>query len=81
VLIVGGVGLASNLLSATILGGHAHHHHAATEEESPLVDQSAHADCAHSKVAIKKPARSMNLSILGALLHVLGDAINNIAVM
>ncbi|KAI0196020.1 cation efflux family protein [Xylaria flabelliformis] len=111
VLIIGSVGLALNILSATLLhehhghdhGGHSHGHdhaHAGQEhghshgpanveaaipssqnssEDIPLTPISAHAEHRHTIVKLQAPGR--DLGMMGVLVHVLGDALNNVAVI
>ncbi|KAI0446995.1 cation efflux protein [Xylaria telfairii] len=117
VLIIGSVGLALNILSATLLhehhghdhGGHSHGHdhgHAEHEHEHghghghshgpvnveaaipssqsssdniPLTPISAHAEHRHTIVKLQAPGR--DLGMMGVLVHVLGDALNNVAVI
>ncbi|KAI0206383.1 cation efflux protein [Astrocystis sublimbata] len=128
VLIIGAVGLALNILSATLLhehhghdhGGHSHghghahgehdhehaghdhehghghghehsHDHANVEAAIPLERHShslenpvpspihAHAEHRHTVVKLQAPGR--DLGMLGVFVHVLGDALNNVAVI
>ncbi|KAI0489792.1 cation efflux protein [Xylaria cf. heliscus] len=117
VLIIGSVGLALNIISATLLhehhghdhGGHSHGHdhahahahaHAGHEhghshgpvnveaaipsshdssEDIPLTPISAHAEHRHTIVKLQAPGR--DLGMMGVLVHVLGDALNNVAVI
>ncbi|KAI0106173.1 cation efflux protein [Nemania sp. FL0031] len=120
VLIIGSVGLALNILSATLLhehhghdhGGHGHgHSHSHTASDShehghahehghshshdnieaaipssqssndhiPLTPISAHAEHRHTIVKLQAPGR--DLGMMGVLVHVCGDALNNLAVI
>ncbi|KAH8165994.1 hypothetical protein CIB48_g2268 [Xylaria polymorpha] len=119
VLIIGSVGLALNILSATLLhehhghdhGGHSHgHDHAhaghghehehehghghshgpvnveaaipssqSSSDDIPLTPISAHAEHRHTIVKLQAPGR--DLGMMGVLVHVLGDALNNVAVI
>ncbi|KAI0915144.1 cation efflux protein [Ustulina deusta] len=118
VLIIGSVGLALNILSATLLhehhghdhGGHGHgHSHSHTESHSHepghehehndgpvnieaaipssqdsrenivLTPISAHAEHRHTIVKLQAPGR--DLGIMGVLIHVISDALNNVAVI
>ncbi|RYC63009.1 hypothetical protein CHU98_g3187 [Xylaria longipes] len=111
VLIIGSVGLALNILSATLLhehhghdhGGHSHgHNHAhagqehghshgpvnveaaipssqSSSEDIPLTPISAHAEHRHTIIELQAPGR--DLGMMGVLVHVLGDALNNVAVI
>ncbi|KAI1133710.1 cation efflux protein [Nemania abortiva] len=120
VLIIGSVGLALNILSATLLhehhghdhGGHSHgHSHSHTVSDShehghehehghshshdnieaaipsgqsssdhvPLTPISAHAEHRHTIVKLQTPGR--DLGMMGVLVHVCGDALNNLAVI
>ncbi|KAI1189983.1 cation efflux protein [Nemania serpens] len=120
VLIIGSVGLALNLLSATLLhehhghdhGGHDHgHSHSHTVDDSHahghghehghshshvnieaaitssrnssqgilLTPISAHAEHRHTIIKLQAPGR--DLGMMGVFIHVLGDALNNLAVI
>ncbi|TGJ80372.1 hypothetical protein E0Z10_g8391 [Xylaria hypoxylon] len=116
VIIIGSVGLALNILSASILHehhGHDHdthdHGHSDAENHShdpehghehshspvnieaaipsrqhsiddiPLTPISAHAEHRHTIIELRAPGR--DLGMLGVLVHVLGDALNNVAVI
>ncbi|KAL1981996.1 hypothetical protein VTN96DRAFT_1962 [Rasamsonia emersonii] len=87
IFIVGCVGLGLNLISATFL--HEHDHAGTTlpagiSEEEGSADATnlsllAHNNHRHHNIAPKP--KSYDLGILGVLLHVVGDAINNVGVM
>ncbi|KAJ2988590.1 hypothetical protein NUW58_g3893 [Xylaria curta] len=126
VLIIGSIGLALNIISATLLhehhghdhGGHSHgHSHSHAEhhshesghehghshehshghshglvnieaaipssqdlsEDTPPTPISAHAEHRHTIVKLQAPGR--DLGMMGVLVHVIGDALNNIAVI
>ncbi|KAI3318716.1 cation efflux protein [Xylariaceae sp. AK1471] len=118
VLIIGSVGLALNILSATLLhehhghdhGRHSHapshshtgdsyheagHEHVhslgsvnieaaipssqSSSQDIPLTPISAHAEHRHTIVNLQAPGR--DLGIMGVLVHVIGDALNNVAVI
>jgi zinc transporter 1 len=78
VLIIGCVGLTLNIISALFLHEHDHDHGPGlvgdVENASPM-----HAEHMHIITAPKK--HGMDLGILGVLIHVIGDAINNIGVI
>ncbi|KAH8724436.1 cation efflux protein/ zinc transporter-like protein [Phaeosphaeriaceae sp. PMI808] len=78
VLIVGAVGLTLNLISALFLHEHDHDHGPTADVESVNVTPT-HA--AHMHIVAKPPKHGMDLGIMGVLIHVLGDAINNIGVI
>ncbi|KAL6710467.1 hypothetical protein ACN47E_008515 [Coniothyrium glycines] len=88
VLIVGCVGLTLNLISALFLHEHDHEHghdhnhdhgdESCSDQES-LAAASTHAS--HMHIGAKPKKHGMDLGILGVLIHVLGDAINNIGVI
>lgn len=94
VLIMGCTGFALNVISAAFLhehdhgdgGGHGHSHapneesahgHAHTDNDIAL--HAHHAEHRHLAVESKSSGRDLNM--LGALIHVLGDAINNVGVI
>lgn len=105
VMIVGCVGLALNIISATFVHehhghDHAHDHghsddHVDDHHEPEAVDLEpiethntkdqngnafpTHAEHRHNAAQLKKPGR--DLGMLGVLVHVIGDAINNIGVI
>ncbi|KAF2469259.1 cation efflux protein [Lindgomyces ingoldianus] len=98
VLIVGCVGLALNLISATFLHEHDHghghdhgHSHSHSEvpdhthaSETEMQDQHSHSHEDHaSHIHLTSPSKpqGMDLGIMGVLIHVLGDALNNIGVI
>ncbi|KAL8646700.1 MAG: hypothetical protein Q9210_005982 [Variospora velana] len=91
VLVMGCVGLTLNLISALFL--HEHHHHGGLDHDGEAhskTDQSqitsieiadtAHANHKHHKLSLKGPS-GHDLGMLGVLLHVLSDAINNLGVI
>lgn len=82
VLIVGSVGLFLNLISALFLHEHDHgHDHGSplNEDEENIITTSTHAS--HMHIVAKPKKHGMDLGIMGVLIHVLGDAINNIGVI
>ncbi|KAJ4290543.1 hypothetical protein N0V90_010760 [Kalmusia sp. IMI 367209] len=95
VLIVGSVGLALNIISGIFLhehdhgDGHGHSHghgpsddhiHSHDEEEAALqLTNPNHLSHNHTTLLASKKHR--DLGMLGALIHVLGDAFNNIGVI
>ncbi|KAH7081459.1 cation efflux family-domain-containing protein [Paraphoma chrysanthemicola] len=80
VLIIGCIGLFLNIISVLFLHEHDHDHGpgsiADVENISPAPTHAAHM---HITASPKK--HGMDLGILGVLIHVLGDAINNIGVI
>ncbi|KAF1958030.1 hypothetical protein CC80DRAFT_534507 [Byssothecium circinans] len=94
VLIVGSVGLALNIISALFLhehdhGGHGnshgHGHSHGVEEADTHTEPSlpAHSPlhATHLHVTAKVKPAGMDFGIMGVLIHVVGDAINNIGVI
>ncbi|KAI1518054.1 Cation efflux protein [Pyrenophora tritici-repentis] len=80
VLIVGCVGLALNVISALFLHEHDHDHGSSDSgDEETLSSSSTHAN--HLHIGTKPRKHGMDLGILGVLIHVIGDAINNIGVI
>ncbi|KAL7649339.1 hypothetical protein ACMYSQ_012180 [Aspergillus niger] len=92
ILIVGCVGLALNIISATFLHEHDHDHgkdHA--HDGEPAINEGAEAsldeDMAvtrhqeHRHQANPRKTAGYDLGMLGVLLHVIGDAINNVGVI
>lgn len=82
VLIVGCVGLFLNLISALFLHEHDHDHghgHGSDGDEETLNPTSTHES--HKHIIARPKKHGMDLGILGVLIHVLGDAINNIGVI
>ncbi|KAF2134866.1 hypothetical protein P153DRAFT_362589 [Dothidotthia symphoricarpi CBS 119687] len=80
-LIVGCIGLFLNVISALFLHEHDHDHghsHAA-RDDMEMYPTPAHAS--HMHILAKPTKHGMDLGILGVLIHVLGDAINNIGVI
>ncbi|THU96526.1 cation efflux protein [Dendrothele bispora CBS 962.96] len=95
VMIIGCIGLVLNATSALVVGhqhpGHSHGHGPDPDtndndhgiELQPITGTGAiHADHYHTlePAAILPPAGT-NLGLMGVLIHVLGDAVNNIAVI
>jgi zinc transporter 1 len=82
VLIVGCVGLFLNLISALFLHEHDHDHghgHGAGNDVEIANPTPSHAS--HMHIVAKPTKHGMDLGILGVLIHVIGDAINNIGVI
>ncbi|KAF1836389.1 cation efflux protein [Decorospora gaudefroyi] len=80
VLIVGCVGLALNIISALFLHEHDHDHGpGGPDDEEMLSPIATHAN--HMHVLAKPKKHGMDLGILAVLIHVIGDAINNIGVI
>lgn len=101
VMIVGCIGLALNIISATFVHEHHGHDHGHSDDhvddhhEPEAVDLEpiethntkdqngnafpTHAEHRHNAAQLKKPGR--DLGMLGVLVHVIGDAINNIGVI
>ncbi|KAF1985250.1 cation efflux protein [Aulographum hederae CBS 113979] len=73
VLIIGGVGLGLNIISAVFLATSIHSHDHAHDHS----DDHDH-DHDHGQ---KGEHKGLDLNMLGALIHVIGDALNNIGVM
>lgn len=83
VAIIGGAGIASNVVMLAILGGHNHDH---GPKQIPLEDSpGSNPDLIHSTHAhhLRKVAKKskIDLNIFGVLLHVFGDALNSLAVI
>ncbi|GAB1318992.1 Cation efflux protein [Madurella fahalii] len=94
VLIMGSVGLLLNLVSAAFLHEYHHHHHhhhhhhgsdpegetSRGSEGKSITTTDTHLEHRHAaKGAMEGPMR--DLAMLGAMLHVVGDALNNLAVI
>ncbi|KAF9634758.1 putative cation diffusion facilitator 1 protein [Lasiodiplodia theobromae] len=90
VLIIGCVGLTLNIITAAFLhehdhdhghGGHAHSHDVSGEQADAmeLPEGHDHAEHLHLTAELKPPG--YDLGIMGVVIHVLGDAFNNIAVI
>ncbi|KAL9008945.1 MAG: hypothetical protein Q9173_005980 [Seirophora scorigena] len=91
VLIMGCVGLTLNLISALFL--HEHHHHGSVDHDgeahsipdpsqntSMELADTAHANHKHHKLSLQGPS-GHDIGMLGVVLHVLSDAINNLGVI
>ncbi|KAJ6591468.1 putative CDF zinc transporter [Mycena vulgaris] len=93
VMIIGAVGLFLNIISVLVVHdhgghGHSHSHGAPTPVDTPAVDPLAdvhlrdgvHAQHHHT---LFPPTRALepNLGLLAVLIHLLGDAINNVGVI
>ncbi|KAF1931824.1 cation efflux protein [Didymella exigua CBS 183.55] len=95
VLIVGCIGLTLNLISAAFLHehdhgdehahGHGHGHEYSTHYHSDVENLSASSTLDHHHLhlhhSLTPSKHGMDLGILGVLIHILGDAINNISVI
>lgn len=85
VAIIGGAGIASNLIMLALLGLHSHSHshdHATTDNVSGGGQPGEHVHAAHAHSKRQQPKkRRFDLNILGVLLHILGDGINSVAVI
>lgn len=96
VLIVGCIGLTLNLISAAFLHehdhgdghGHNHSHDHASHDVERLSVTSAHIVAStpdhhreHMHLSLPPSKHGMDLGILGVMIHILGDAINNIGVI
>jgi zinc transporter 1 len=96
VLIIGCIGLTLNLISAAFLHEHDHgddhgHGHGHSQGHSHSHDSHTHDDiergpatpthASHMHIVAKPTKHGMDLGIMGVLIHVLGDAINNIGVI
>lgn len=84
VLIIGAVGLTLNIISVLFLHEHDHEHdhghgHGPTNDVESASTTPSHA--AHMHIVAKPKKHGMDLGIMGVLIHVLGDAINNIGVI
>lgn len=88
VLIVGCVGLLLNLISDLFLHKHEHDHHYSHGQNHPdhvvpdnpeICTIPTHAY--HMHLLAKPTNHGMDLSIMGVMIHVFGDAINNIGVI
>jgi zinc transporter 1 len=79
VLIVGCVGLTLNLISALFLHEHDHDHGSDSTNVECGSHSPSHVD--HMHLIVRPKRHGMDLGILGVLIHVLGDAINNIGVI
>ena len=94
VLIIGCIGLTLNLISAAFLHEHDHgdgHGHSHGHDHSHSHGEHIHDDiesvpaasahASHMHIIAKPSKHGMDLGIMGVLIHVLGDAINNIGVI
>ncbi len=95
VLAIGAAGLGSNVIMATILGGerlnllvtslipisgHSHGSDPIITQVGTTASRQDHAEHAHARHDKKGTKHKHDLNILGVLIHILGDAINNVAV-
>jgi zinc transporter 1 len=94
VLIIGSVGLALNLISAVFLHEHDHGHdhghsheqgHGLTHADNSNQDiengLSTPTHASHMHITAEPTKHGRDLGIMGVLVHILGDAINNIGVI
>lgn len=94
VLIIGCIGLTLNLISAAFLHEHDHgddHGHSHGHDHGHSHGEHAHEDvergiptpthASHMHIIAKPTKHGMDLGIMGVLIHILGDAINNIGVI
>ncbi|KAL4918642.1 cation efflux protein [Aspergillus aurantiobrunneus] len=95
--IIGSIGLGLNIICATFLhehhhhGGHEHHHSSDLEVEAQgrvdleqqrdIENKAKHHDHRHLKHTEAPVFGGHDLGMIGVLLHVLGDAANNLGVM
>ncbi|KAJ5433357.1 cation diffusion facilitator family metal ion transporter [Penicillium daleae] len=84
ILIVGCIGLGLNIISASFLHEHDHSHGGNPEslvnaengtEESPALHDN------HRHNNLQPPTKGYDLGMLGVLIHVVGDAANNVGVI
>ncbi|KAL2838357.1 cation efflux protein [Aspergillus pseudoustus] len=92
-LIVGSVGLGLNVICAMFLHehnhdpghGHGHHHHGQEhidiEQQGKVEDEVNHHDHRHSQHEKVPVLGGHDLGMMGVLLHVIGDAANNLGVI
>ncbi|OCF32111.1 hypothetical protein I316_06267 [Kwoniella heveanensis BCC8398] len=94
VMAVGAAGIGSNVLMLIILGGHGHTH--GPEDSHGHSDETheeshgrrghehkgqQHDGHAHARPREKKKKSFADINVLGILIHILGDAVNSIAVI
>lgn len=86
-MIIGCIGLALNILSATILHEHSHDKASKTvfvDFRGRVPSMSQHRAHRHESTLdqqTKSRARGHDLGVMGVLLHIIGDAVNNIGVI
>ncbi|KAF2868191.1 cation efflux protein [Massariosphaeria phaeospora] len=85
VLIVGSVGLFLNIISAFHSHSHDHghshsHEESATHAPSPSLQNPA-SHTTHKHLTTLPPPPGLDLGMLGVLIHLMGDALNNIGVI
>jgi solute carrier family 30 (zinc transporter), member 1 len=68
---------------ATLGHGHSHHDHAIPRGDGPKqeLDLVSHKGHAHTLALSQQDKAHADIGILGVLIHLIGDAINNVAVM
>jgi zinc transporter 1 len=82
VLIVGCVGLFLNIISALFLHEHDHDHdHGSSNSNDGEVSLSTPTHANHLHILAQPEKHGIDLGIFAVLLHVIGDAINNIGVI
>ena len=90
IMIVGGIGLAINLIGLLIFGhGHAHggggHGHAHSDGEQDDSDHGvgrhSHSKVEGQKKGVKELASGSNMNMTGVFLHVMGDALGSVVVL
>lgn len=83
VAIIGGAGIASNILMVALLVGSSETPNSDNPTEMDQLEMSEghlHANHAHS-LRLRPKERRFDLNVLGVLLHILGDAVNSLAVI
>merc|ERR1712093_108095 len=91
ILIMGCVGLTLNIISVTFLHEHGHDHEgtnelpAAAETDNNIelstLQETTHPHQDHRHQVIEPKGKGHDLGIMGVLVHLIGDAINNIGVI
>jgi zinc transporter 1 len=82
VLIIGCIGLTLNLISALFLHEHDHDHSRGLGLASDIENAASPIlHVGHNHIDVPPRKHGMDLGILGVLIHVIGDAINNIGVI
>ncbi|KAK4207624.1 cation efflux family protein [Rhypophila decipiens] len=85
ILIMGCVGLALNIISACFLHehhghGHSDHHHHDHGTTLLLDRHKGHLHAIHNKPRSSPPAQR-DIGMMGVMIHVIGDAINNVGII
>jgi len=83
ILIVGGVGLAINLVGMLLFGdiGHGHSHDDGDADHGHIHDGHGHSHGEEKKDNSKKLASGAQMNITGVFLHVLADALGSVVVL